>query len=193
MSARQAWLSFRPARALCPAVGRTGVHTIWALLGWSSGARLGRQMLSPQWPWIVPGVPCAGAWVCPCACAVCRCVGVRLCVCGCGCGCVRVRVVCGRVCVSLPRACSCACRVRARVLVRVRCCARAHVRVCVCVCAPAIGTIHLGGAVLYSGMRACYNLPPLNNKPPLIKKNTLWGIYFCYYQFRRRHDYPPHK
>ena len=34
--------------------------------------------------------------------------------------------------------------------------------------------------------------PPLNNKPLLIK-NNLWGIFVVYYQFRRRHDYPPHK
>ena len=27
---------------------------------------------------------------------------------------------------------------------------------CACGCAPAVGTIHLGGAVLYSCMRACY-------------------------------------
>ena len=37
-----------------------------------------------------------------------------------------------------------------------------------------------------------YNLPPLIITP-LIKKQTLGGDKYCYYQFRRRHDYPPHK
>ena len=32
--------------------------------------------------------------------------------------------------------------------------------------------------------------PPLNNTP-LIKKHNTWGKkHICYYQFRRRHDYP---
>ena len=34
------------------------------------------------------------------------------------------------------------------------------------------------------------NLPPLIITP-LINKN-IW-VYLFYYQFRRRHDYPPHK
>ena len=37
-----------------------------------------------------------------------------------------------------------------------------------------------------------YNLPPLIITPP-DKKTTLWGNFYVYYQFRRRHDYPPHK
>ena len=96
------------------------MHTALVFLEWSSRARLGRQMLSPRWPWIVPGVPCAGALVCACAGAVCGRGGVRLC----GCGCVRARAA--RV------------RVRVRVLACVRSCARfvvACVFVCVCVCA----------------------------------------------------------
>ena len=35
--------------------------------------------------------------------------------------------------------------------------------------------------------------PPLNKKPPLIRNPPLGGNKYCYYQFRRRHDYPPHK
>ena len=38
-----------------------------------------------------------------------------------------------------------------------------------------------------------YNLPPLNKKPSLIRNPPLGGTNICYYQFRRRHDYPPHK
>ena len=34
--------------------------------------------------------------------------------------------------------------------------------------------------------------PPLNNNPP-NKKTNLWRDFCFNYQFRRRHDYPPHK
>ena len=38
-----------------------------------------------------------------------------------------------------------------------------------------------------------YITSPLNKKPPLIRNPPLGGTNICYYQFRRRHDYPPHK
>ena len=47
---------------------------------------------------------------------------------------------------------------------------------------------------IYIYIYACiciYHLLPLII-PPLIKTN-LGGNNICYYQFRRRHDYPPHK
>ena len=37
-----------------------------------------------------------------------------------------------------------------------------------------------------------YNLLPLIRNP-LIRNPPLGGTNICYYQFRRRHDYPPHK
>ena len=36
-----------------------------------------------------------------------------------------------------------------------------------------------------------YIISPLMINPPNNKKN-LGGKNICYYQFRRRHDYPPH-
>ena len=38
-----------------------------------------------------------------------------------------------------------------------------------------------------------YIISPLTNKTHLIKKKNLGEQHICYYQFRRRHDYPPHK
>ena len=38
-----------------------------------------------------------------------------------------------------------------------------------------------------------YIISPPNKKPPLIRNPPLGGTNICYYQFRRRHDYPPHK
>ena len=34
---------------------------------------------------------------------------------------------------------------------------------------------------------------PPHKKAPLIRNLPLEGTNICYYQFRRRHDYPPHK
>ena len=36
-------------------------------------------------------------------------------------------------------------------------------------------------------------ISPLNNNPPNNKNKNLGGTNMVHYQFRRRHDYPPHK
>ena len=79
----------------------------------------------------LPRGACAGACACACAC-------VRACLRSCA----RFAFACVFMCVS----CACA---------RACACAGPCACTCACACGPAVGTIHLGGAVLYSGTRAC--------------------------------------
>ena len=55
-------------------------------------------------------------------------------------------------------------------------------------------TINLDGGTITPLIRndVWFDLPPSKDNPP-NKKPPLGGEKYCYYQFRRRHDYPPRK
>ena len=103
-----------------------------------SRARLGRQMLSPQWPWIVPGFRVRARW---CALVRARCAGAGVCACARARARSRARVALVRALVRVPacvRSCS-------RFVVACVCvCACACAWLCGSECAPAAGTSHLG-------------------------------------------------